>query len=488
MIRVAKSSTRKLPLAIYASCAGIIAAFLVLAIFVLSMAGGIADRVRLDAETQLVTNELDRQIELLARDQSQISHWDKTVEALGDVVDMDFVSEQIAGWLWVDLGIETTVVISPEGASRIFVERDEIRDAEMGQVFVKAASDLIALANALYMQRREPLGDGYTVPGDHLQKETRLFIADIRPVMGQMKMVVAQAIVPDETAILPAGAPQVLLTFKPLSSGLLKTMGQSLGLSDFKVVRADAVTEGLSTTTFGDGSKGAVVAEWQSEAPSVTIWSLSIVPVISLLCFAAGILVFLAGRMATALSALEASERQNRFLAQHDALTGLPNRLQIDQALEDTIAKGADGRCAILSIDLDRFKAVNDTYGHHAGDVVIRTVATRIARAVGTAGIAARIGGDEFLVLLFNELDSESVARRCDQLIESVSQPVLFEGGVADVGASIGVAWWPADGMTAKSVVRSADEALYLAKQTGRGCVCVAGAPIAANERRTHAA
>ena len=154
MIRVAKSSTKKLPLAIYASCAGIIAAFLVLAIFVLSMAGGIADRVRLDAETQLVTNELDRQIELLARDQSQISHWDKTVEALGEVVDMDFVSEQIAGWLWVDLGIETTVVISPEGASRIFVERDEIRDAEMGQVFVKAASDLIVLANALYMQRR----------------------------------------------------------------------------------------------------------------------------------------------------------------------------------------------------------------------------------------------------------------------------------------------------------------------------------------------
>jgi diguanylate cyclase (GGDEF)-like protein len=128
----------------------------------------------------------------------------------------------------------------------------------------------------------------------------------------------------------------------------------------------------------------------------------------------------------------------------------------------------------LVFFDLDKFKHINDTYGHHAGDTVLKIIGSRISRTIGDAGMTARIGGDEFIVLLYHELDREHVLRRCEQLIESVSLPVLFEGGMADVGASVGVAWWPDDALTAKSVIKCADGALYRAKEMGRGQTCFA--------------
>jgi len=478
MLGIAKLPKTGLPGAIQLSCAAIIAAFLALGLFVLFLAGGIADRVRLEAENQLVTNELDRQIQLLARDQSQISYWDDSVVAIADRIDPDFVREEIAGWLWEDFGIETTLVVSDDGRPRVVVERDSVLEPRQGVAFVAAAEDLVAAARRNYLKRRRATDGGYFVPGNPLRKSSQLFVSDIRPVDGRMGFVVAQAIIPDEEALLPDGAPQVLLTFKPVSPELLQTMGKTLGLSDFRILPQAEAHPDLASMQVGKGATGyPVVAEWQSAAPSNAIWSLSAIPVLALLALVAGALVFVARRSSAALHALETSEKQNRFLALHDALTGLPNRLQFDRALEDTISMGRYDRCAILCIDLDRFKAVNDTFGHHAGDAVIKTVANRIAETVGEAGIAARIGGDEFIVLLNDGLDKDTVLWCCDQLIQSVCEPVHFEGGTADVGASIGVAWWPDDALTAKAVIRSADEALYLAKKLGRGRACCAGVP-----------
>ncbi len=480
MRKVVESSGRNLTVAIRLSCAAIVIAFAGLGVFVLFLAGGIADRVRLEAENQLVTNELDRQIQLLARDQSQISYWDKSVESLAGRIDPDFVDKEIAGWLWEDFGIETTIVVAGGGQPRVVVQQDRVLDPQEGTDFVRAVEDLTSAARLRYLNLRRATDAGYIVAGNPLSGDSQLFVPDIRPVNGRMGLVVAQAIIPDEDAVLPEGAPQVLLTFKPVSPELLKTMGETLGLSDFRIVTGEQMQADHASIQVGHGVEGRpVLAEWQSVAPSRAIWSMSVIPMLALLALVGGTLVLVARRSAAALRALAASEQQNRFLALHDALTGLPNRLQFDRTLEETISQGRHDRCAILCIDLDRFKAVNDTYGHQAGDTVIKTVAGRIAETVGDAGIAARIGGDEFIVLLHNEIDRDNVLWRCDRLIESVCRPVMFEGGTADVGASIGVAWWPDDALTAKTVIRSADEALYNAKQLGRGRAHFAGASLA---------
>lgn len=478
---------RNYPAAVQLSCVAIIAAFLLLGLFILFVAGGIADKVQLEAENKLVANELDRQVQLLARDQSQVSHWDDTVFALSESVDQSFVEEEIAGWLWEDFDIETSIVVSAEDKPLVVVERDRVLDPSEGEAFVASVMNLVSAARQNYMAQRRATGNRYVGPQKPLSKGKELFAAEIRQVNGQMGLVVAQAIIPDDEASLPDGQPQVLITFKPVTEALLENMARTLGLSDFKILHASEAHPDLASMPVAPGAavapgsdKGPVLAAWMSARPSAIIWRLSMVPMLVLLALVAGTLIFVARRSAASLRALETSERQNRFLALHDALTGLPNRVQFDRALEDAIEAGRYDRCAILCIDLDRFKAVNDTYGHQAGDTVIRTVADRIAKSVGSAGIAARIGGDEFIVLLHDQTDRDSVLWRCDQLIESVCRPVMFEGGTADVGASIGVAWWPDDALTAKAVIRSADEALYMAKELGRGRAHFAGALAAA--------
>jgi diguanylate cyclase (GGDEF)-like protein len=487
-----KLSGKNFPAAIQLSCVAIIAAFLGLGLFILFLAGGIADKVRLDAENKLVANELDRQVQLLARDQSQVSHWDNTVFALSERIDEAFVREEIAGWLWEDFDIETSIVVSADSKPLVVVERDRVLDPSEGVVFAASVEDLVSEARQNYMEQRREAGGRFVGPDKPLSKGNEMFAADIRQVDGQMGLVMAQAIIPDDEASLPDGAPQVLITFKPVTEELLQTMGETLGLADFQILHAADVHPDLASMPATPGAAVAlgdaahpVHAAWTSARPSATIWRLSAIPMLVLLALVAGALMFVARRSAASLSALEASERQNRFLALHDALSGLPNRVQFDQALEDVISAGRYDRCAILCIDLDRFKTVNDTYGHQAGDTVIRTVANRIAETVGDAGIAARIGGDEFIVLLHNEIDKDSVSWRCDQLIESVCRPILFEGGTAAVGASIGVAWWPDDALTAKTVIRSADEALYIAKELGRGRAYFAGMPVTAVDKAT---
>jgi diguanylate cyclase (GGDEF)-like protein len=263
-----------------------------------------------------------------------------------------------------------------------------------------------------------------------------------------------------------------MLTYKPFADEDFSYIQDKLNLTDFKVQNLTSPDE-FKVNHVEIGSLG-LEATWTPGLPSKTIWKQSLPFVAVLLFMISGSLLLVSIRYSRMLDALQNSEAQNKFLAMHDALTGLPNRLQFDHALEDTISEGHQDRCAILCLDLDRFKVVNDVWGHQAGDVVIQTVADRIANTVGDDGMTARIGGDEFIVLLKNQLDQQSVLNLCTSIINAVRKEVSFESGSAQVGASIGVAWWPDDAQTTKNIIRSADEALYRAKENGRGCTYMA--------------
>jgi diguanylate cyclase (GGDEF)-like protein/PAS domain S-box-containing protein len=173
------------------------------------------------------------------------------------------------------------------------------------------------------------------------------------------------------------------------------------------------------------------------------------------------------------------AEAAARELASRDMVTGLLNRRGFDGALSNVLAaQGLKHPLAVLQIDLDRFKAVNDTYGHEAGDRVLREVATVLERAVRRSDVVGRVGGDEFVVVLPG---IESVAKAQDiavSIINGVSTPIVIGAGRhAEIGASIGIAFaeWP--GESAASLLRRADAAMYEAKQSGRGRVCLARLP-----------
>ena len=167
-----------------------------------------------------------------------------------------------------------------------------------------------------------------------------------------------------------------------------------------------------------------------------------------------------------------ASSEQASELAMYDPLTGLPNRLSMSKYLEAAMA-GIDllGRsCAVLLIDLDRFKQVNDSLGHPAGDALLRQVSERLLRLVGDREKVFRLGGDEFQIIMPQCDDRDMLAGLADDIIISLSQPYSIDGSRCSIGASIGMAVGPVDGRTGEDLVRNADLALYAAKDHGRGC------------------
>ena len=162
---------------------------------------------------------------------------------------------------------------------------------------------------------------------------------------------------------------------------------------------------------------------------------------------------------------------ENADAAMHDPLTGLLNRRQMAQTIQRTLAAFGPGKrpCATLLIDLDRFKQVNDTLGHSAGDALLKQVAERLQTIIGSQGTLCRLGGDEFQVLLPGMEDRGDLGQLAERVIAMVSQPYSVAGSRCIIGASVGIAVSPFDGADADDLARNADLALYAAKHGGRG-------------------
>ena len=177
-------------------------------------------------------------------------------------------------------------------------------------------------------------------------------------------------------------------------------------------------------------------------------------------------------RMGTMLDITErkVAEARLRFMAHHDVLTGLPNRVMLQERLESllALARRQQNQLAVLFLDLDHFKHVNDSLGHHAGDELLREVAARIQAAVRDADVVARQGGDEFIVVLAGLDQPEAAAAVAVKLLVQVAEPLTIEGQRVSVAPSIGISMFPADGGNASELIRHADSAMYLAKQNGR--------------------
>lgn len=168
---------------------------------------------------------------------------------------------------------------------------------------------------------------------------------------------------------------------------------------------------------------------------------------------------------------LQASEAQAQHLAFHDALTGLPNRAKFNDRTDSAVARARNGEpVAILLLDLDRFKHVNDTLGHLAGDALIRDFGERLLSIVDDEDTVARLGGDEFAILRRRASSHDEIATLCERILEAVRPRFDLLGNSAFVGVSIGVSIAPEAGSERVDLMRKADIALYRAKAEGRNC------------------
>jgi diguanylate cyclase (GGDEF)-like protein len=175
---------------------------------------------------------------------------------------------------------------------------------------------------------------------------------------------------------------------------------------------------------------------------------------------------------ASDLTKMRQSEVELDRLARQDSLTGLANREALRRALDDALvgAVRRKHRCSVFLLDLDRFKAVNDTLGHPAGDTLLRLVALRLTDEVGDRGQVGRLGGDEFQVVVPSMSSEADLSKLAQGIIDSLSRPYTISGTAVSIGASIGIVTSDYDDRTADDLMRDADLALYAAKAAGKGC------------------
>lgn len=175
--------------------------------------------------------------------------------------------------------------------------------------------------------------------------------------------------------------------------------------------------------------------------------------------------------MPAAVGAAKADEKRARYLAMHDSITTLPNERYVHEQLEQAIMKCQTpwDSMALLYIDLDGFKAVNETYGRDIGNDVLRVIAARLRRIVRAEDIVGRVGGDEFVCVLTGSPKQDQVSRIACHLFDKISAAITFGGLSFSIRSSIGIAMYPQDGATTATLLRTAERAMYQAKRAQSG-------------------
>jgi diguanylate cyclase (GGDEF)-like protein len=177
-----------------------------------------------------------------------------------------------------------------------------------------------------------------------------------------------------------------------------------------------------------------------------------------------------AAHSARLASSLKAANEQLRNMALHDPLTGLPNRILLDDRLEQAIRSAARDRheFALLFVDLDRFKPVNDAHGHKVGDELLKVVAHRLRNCLRAADTVARTGGDEFVVVLHRIQSEAGIKDVGEKILAELSRPFGIGGLDLEISCSIGASIYPRDGIELQTLIVKADAAMYSAKKSGR--------------------
>jgi diguanylate cyclase (GGDEF)-like protein len=440
-----------------------------------------ADELATERQKQVVATVLKQNIDRTAHDQESTTVWEDAVRQVeAPVPDAAWLDANLGVWLHTYYGHDEVFIVSPQGRA-IYGMRQGRRVAP-----VLYDRDLRSIAAPLVAQLRRKLRS--PSPGD----------------------VSASVLTPGAIDLGVVGAHPAIVSVKPIvsdSAGRKRSTGAeflhiSVRYLDGQFTQDLAVQYQLDGATFSTkplaadvrsaveikSSTGRVLGylTWLPFRPgSIMMRRISPLMLVAVLLMMAVVAILLRHVRRSTL-ALEASEAQAQHLAFHDVLTGLPNRAMFEDWLAHELARVRDssGSLALLYLDLDGFKSVNDTLGHPAGDELIRAVARRLAAEVRSTDLVARVGGDEFAIVQSDVSSSAAAEILCMRIIEAIAVPFEVAGTQARVGISVGIAVAPADGGERTELARKADIALYEAKASGKGRYVFFAEPMDASIQR----
>jgi len=268
----------------------------------------------------------------------------------------------------------------------------------------------------------------------------------------------------------------IMVAVRYIDAAMLKEIGERLQLTNLRKIDDPAPPAGERAVEFADAQGNAIARfAWEPTRPGGKILG-SVLPFIAVALGGFILLVGLVLRyMRRSAEEIRAGESQLRHLALHDPVCGLPNRIYFGERLETVIndVRAGGETAAVFYIDLDHFKDVNDTLGHHIGDELILNVTQRLSHIMRGEDLVARLGGDEFAIITHCASDSYSLQAIAGRIIAAVCAPYMISGHNIIIGASIGIAAIDRRARDAADILRYADMALYRAKNEGRNRACI---------------
>jgi diguanylate cyclase (GGDEF)-like protein len=416
----------------------------------------------------------------IAHDQESITVWDDPVLKLRESPpDATWLDENLGSWMHSYFGHDHAYVLSPRNEAVFAMVEGKVAEPAAFGAIAPAVLPLVGeLRKAIAGGVRIDYGSNVLTPG----------ATDLRIVQGHPAIVSVKPIVPSSDRVsLAPGDESLHVAVRYLDGSFLTRLATDFQVEGVRYSATGPTDKGEASHRLAgrDGSSlGAIV--WTPYRPGLAVFA-DMAPAMAAALFAIGLVMslLLIGLRRSA-NALQASEAQAQHLALHDTLTGLPNRALFEDRLEQALAKvrRGDTQVALHYLDLDRFKQVNDTLGHPAGDALIREVGRRLEGVVRDCDTVARLGGDEFAIIQTDVSSTASVEALCARIISALTAPFDLQGSQAFVGVSIGIATAPAAASRPIELTRKADIALYHAKAGGRGRYVLFGEEMDATVQR----
>ena len=425
-----------------------------------------ADTMSRAREEALVRIGLDQIADGHAQLMTPITIWDASVENTAAKYNPAWVENNIGLYFRDFLNFENSLLLDGQDRIAAAFRDGEPADAAAVPGLRAQTAALVKGLRQTYARRRDQ-GLPYNADSNHAGR--------LMAFNGHVYIVGASLLLPDSRkAKLLGYRPFAAIGMHELSDEELVTLSQRYMLSDVRLLKpGQARAPGAASIAFREtDGKGPALAElsWTPDTPGHTLFIRALGPVLMISMGLGLIAIVLLHQSQKAAQGLIASEAKAKHMALHDALTGLPNRTlfadRLKQACERLKRQG--GHVAVMCIGLDRFKDVNDTLGHLAGDELIRHNAQKVAAVIRACDTLARLGGDEF-VIIQTDTDARAAASLAKRVLEALTGTVNLESGQVFSSCSIGVTLIHDGDIEPAEALRQADLALYRAKDLGRG-------------------
>lgn len=417
-------------------------------------------------QTRSVLTELNELAARIPIEQDSSAVWDDSVVNLRSNNEA-WIAENLAEWMSIHFAHDRVYILNPQDrVQRAVASGVQIDDSVYGPDMAR----LLPLIDDL----RQEMAVASSGEADSTPFVTGLGKLDYVSLYSEQAAIVSiRPIIPSSAAVeQAAGSEYLIISLRFLAGPLLNEIRASTELHDL-AFENEAVTgdDRIRRPVFDASGRIIGFFSWVPEEPAYELIK-ETAPVIAFGVLAAALAVaMLLRRLKRTSTILEATKAKASFLAFHDPLTGIPNRALFEDRLDQALAnmRRTGSLIALHYIDLDRFKHINDTLGHPAGDELIRTAAKRLVELVDEVDTVARLGGDEFAIIQFQPRDVSAAEALSQTVVEALSLPVPVAGVEALVGASVGVIVTADPSVDAADLMRQADIALYQAKDNGRG-------------------